>query len=222
VPWGYVKKNLLLIGVLALCGCVNMETVKAPPDALSSLQGSSLTTVTYVKPSFTALTYGDAMFGAIGGIAAVSNGDRIIRDNQVSDPAETIAAKLSPIFAARLKTATSNTLSGQMSDAAASLSTAAGSKGVIFDVETTVWMFGYFPFDWTHYHVTYNARARLIDASSGKVIGQVPCKVDTGEDKQPPTYDQLLDNKANLLKTKLASAADTCASLIENAMLPPG
>ncbi|HWM62239.1 MAG TPA: hypothetical protein VNN98_08795, partial [Rhizomicrobium sp.] len=95
-------------------------------------------------------------------------------------------------------------------DDEASLSKDAANKGVVLDIETINWMFVYFPFDWSHYRVTVVARARLIDANTGKRIAQAPCQYQS-EEKTPPTYDQMLDNKAALLKSMLEAAADSCA-----------
>ena len=102
-------------------------------------------------------------------------------------------------------------------DDEASLSRDAGHKGVVLDVETINWMFIYFPLDWSHYRIMYVARARLIDANTGKRIAQAPCTYKS-DDKTPPTYDQMLADKAALLKTMLAAAANSCAEIWRKAL----
>jgi len=100
------------------------------------------------------------------------------------------------------------------------LSRDAGAKGVILDIQTVDWNVIYFPFDWTHYQLRYTARARLIDANTGKRIAQAPCQYKS-QDKEPPSYDQMLENKAARLKAMLAAAADTCAGKMAQALYVP-
>jgi len=45
------------------------------------------------------MTPGKAMFGAIGGIAMVASGNKIIQDNNVVDPASKIGDKLTEALA---------------------------------------------------------------------------------------------------------------------------
>ncbi|MFX8274111.1 hypothetical protein ABTL44_19005, partial [Acinetobacter baumannii] len=49
---------------------------------------------TYSTPSFTAMTAGKAMFGAIGGVAMVAAGNSIIKENDIQDPARKIGQHL--------------------------------------------------------------------------------------------------------------------------------
>ena len=68
-------------------------------------------------------------------------------------------------------------------------------------------MFNYYPSDWSHYKVTYTARLRLIESASEKVVAETLCTTVQGDDENPPTQEQLLENKASLLN--LVSAACT-------------
>lgn len=222
-----MKKLLIVASALALSGCAGMHPVQVDQNSATAFQGATLTTVTYKKPPFTAMTYGRAMLGAFGavggaagGLANLSAGEQIVQENQIADPAAGIAADVTPRIGARLKVSSSVTLADQDAKDNNHLSAALGNKGVILDVQTMNWMFLYFPLDWSHYHVMYAARARLIDASSGKTIGLVPCNYDSGDDKTlPPDYDTLLADHAAILKAKLAAAASACTAKIETTML---
>jgi hypothetical protein len=223
-----MKKALIVASALALGGCAGMTPVQVDQNSANAFQGATLTTVTYKKPPFTATTYGriviGSVFGAVGGAVAaaksISAGDQIVQENQIADPAEGMAAEVTPKIVARLKAASSVTLADQDPKDNTQLSAALGNKGVVLDVQTINWMFLYFPLDWTHYHVMYAARARLIDASNGKTIGLVPCNYDSGDDKMPPpNYDTLLADHAAILKAKLAAAASACTAKIEATML---
>jgi hypothetical protein len=224
-----MKKLIFVACALALGGCAAMTPAQMDQNSASAFQGAPLTTVTYQKPGFSAMTYGrvaaGALFGAVGGAIAgatsVSAGDQIIQDNQVPDPAIAIMAEVSPKISERLKTSTTIALTEQASNDEKKLATAAGNKGVVLDVQTLSWQFIYFPLDWGHYRVLHFARARLIDAATGKVLGLVPCKYDSGDDKSvaPPDYDTLLADNAAVLKAKLAAATSACAAKIESTML---
>lgn len=218
-----MKKMVLLVSAFVLGGCMSVKPVQAPADAVDALKGQPLTSVTYVKPDFAAMTYGKAAIGGlIGGAVMVSDGNTIVKENDIPDPALQIEPKLTALVTERLKASGATKVAGRAAklDDEQSLSKDAGHKGVVLDVESINWMFVYFPFDWTHYRVVYTARARLIDANTGKRIAQAPCEYKS-EDKEPPTYDQLLDNKAALLKTMLVTAADTCADKMAKSLYAP-
>ena len=215
-----MKKMVLLAGAFALGGCVSVRPVQAPVDAVDALKGQPLTTVTYVKPDFAAMTYGRAAIGGlIGGAVMVSEGNAVVKDNEIPDPALRIEPKLSALVSERLAASGVTRIADRAAklDDEDSLSRDAGHKGVILDIESINWMFVYFPFDWSHYRVMYTARARLIDANTGKRIAQAPCQYKS-DDKTPPTYDEMLDNKAALLKTMLATAADSCAETMSKSL----
>lgn len=224
-----MKKLLIVACALALAGCAGMTPAQMDKNSANAFQGAPLTTVTYKKPAFSAMTYGrvaaGALFGAIGGAAAgaasISAGDEIIDDNAVPDPAIAIMAEAAPRIAARLKTSATSALTDQSSNDEKDLAAYAGGKGVVLDVQTLGWSFIYFPLDWTHYRVLHIARARLIDAGTGKVIALVPCKYNSGDDKSAPApdYDTLLADHAAVLKAKLAAATSACAAKIETTML---
>jgi hypothetical protein len=78
-------------------------------------------------------------------------------------------------------------------------------------VRTINWMFAYFPTAWTRYRVMYSARLRLIDVKRSQVIAEGSCSRIPEETPNAPTFDQLVADKAALLKRELAVAAEHCA-----------
>jgi hypothetical protein len=215
-----MNRILCCLGAFALSGCMSVKPVQAPADAVNALQGQPLTVVTYVRPDFAAMTYGKAMIGGLLGAGLmISDGNTVVRENDIPDPALAIETKLTPLIADRLKASGTTRIADRDAkrDDEASLSKDAGSKGVVLDIETINWMFVYFPFDWSHYRVMVVARARLIDANIGKRIAQAPCQYKS-EDKTSPTYDQMLDSKAALLKTMLAAAGSFCADTMAKSL----
>jgi hypothetical protein len=55
---------------------------------------------------------------------------------------------------------------------------------------------------------------RVIDTASKGVAAESLCRTVQGDDAKPPTYDQLLADKAALLKSLLDKAATQCADVI--------
>src|SRR5882724_7156279 len=99
-----MKRIIWLASALALGGCMSVKPVQAPADAVDALNGQPLTSVTYVRPDFAAMTYGKAAIGGlIGGAVMVSDGNTIIKENDVPDPALLIEPKLTALVTDRLK-----------------------------------------------------------------------------------------------------------------------
>lgn len=205
---------------LTLGACTT--TVKHTPitqDSLDKLDGKSVASARYGQPDFFAGTAGKAAFAVLGAIAAISEGNTIVKENGIEDPAIAISASLqSQLAAAKRTTSVVSTEVAKKDDIATVVAANPGSDYVL-DVKTVGWMFHYYATDWTHYRVMYNARLRLIDATTQSVVAQSNCASMQGDDKNPPTKDQLLDNKAALLKEYLGKAAVACSELMARDVL---
>jgi hypothetical protein len=222
-----MNKGFVVLAALALGGCVSMKSAPISGEALKPYQGQSLTIITYKKSDFVAMTQtialSSGLFGAIGGLVggsiAVENGNKLVSDDNIPDPALDISTRLSPDVRDALKPSNEKTLSGtdtKMVDEAA-LSKLAGNSGLVFDVQTVNWSFIYLPFS-THYRVAMAMRARLIDAGAGKRIAQAPCAY-VSDDPNPPTYDEMLDDHGTKLRAMLQTATESCFDTIHKALL---
>lgn len=205
---------------LMASGCVSIN--KQPLDAKSSqtLKNQSVATTNRNLPNFAAMTPGKAAFAIVGAAAMIAEGNKIIAENDVKDPADTIAAELTKsletsygakIIAAPVKV--------NDDDVQSVISTAKGVSKYLLDVQTINWNFAYFPTDWTHYRVMYTAKARLIDAESKNVIAEGFCKRIPDSNTNAPTYDELLQNNAERLKKELNAAAQECIKNLKSEML---
>ena len=83
--------------------------------------------------------------------------------------------------------------------------------GIILDVRTFGWGTMYYPFK-TKYKVNYMAQARLINAREKRLISAERCSINEQYSENSPTYDELMENGAALLKKKLADASAECAA----------
>jgi hypothetical protein len=217
----------ICIGAAALSGCVSMKNAPVSIAALKPYQGQNLTIVTYKKSDFVAMTQSLALtsglFGAVGGLVggsiAADNGNKLVVDDAIPDPALDISTRLAPEVQAALQPSGVKSLADvdpKMVDEAA-LSKFVGSSGIVFDVQTVNWQFIYYPFS-AHYRVTMAMRARLIDAKTGKRLAQAPCAYFPDE-KDPPTYDEMLADHGVKLKAMLQAATETCFDTMHKALL---
>ena len=165
------------------------------------------------KPGFGAMTADKAMFGAIGAVAMISAGNKIVAENEIEDPASRIYEALAPTLADQysLRLLDDNSIhtdSVKVNDLAATVD----DSRLLLDIRTIGWNFLYFPTTWTKYKVGYSAKLRLIDPVTKEVLAESLCQKTSTEDSDAaPTYDELLANKAERLKQELANAADYCA-----------
>lgn len=218
-----MKRTIWLASALALGGCANLQPVQAPAGAVDALKGQPLTIATYGMPNLQGTTWGGVAVGAGAICSAIcADGGAIVRDNEIRDPVLTMAPKLTAVVSEKLKPSGTARIADRPRnlDDEASLSRDAGGKGVVLDITTVDWSFIYYPLDWTHYELRYTARARLIDANTGKRIAQAPCQYKS-PDTDPPSYDQMLENKAARLKAMLALAGETCANQMAKSLYAP-
>jgi hypothetical protein len=189
------------------------------PAIASPYQGTTLTTVTYAMPSMVKMNAGAAAFGMLGGLAQMGVGDKIVRENNIPDAAIAISSKLTPLVAARYQITNILPVADQKDDGGKDLVKLANNGGVVFDVETTMWIVSYFAFDWTHYKLLYDAKARLIDAATGKEVSHSKCSFTTADEPSPPDGDQIVANNATWLKDRLSNAADMCVATFSKELL---
>jgi hypothetical protein len=199
-----MRLPIIICAAAILCGCTTSE--KAPPPVFTTAYaGKPLATIVHKAPDFTAVTWTTAkmMGNATGGDSGVSEGNELVKEFAIADPAADIAASLSSGLSAGL-----NTVPGD----------AAHPTGLLLDIETTGWAFVYIPEDPIHYEVKYMGRARLIDAATAADIASVPCRWESNA-KDAPGYDDLLAGRGALLKDMLASAAKDCAATYRKQIL---
>lgn len=202
-----------LMSLALLAGCASAPAPR-PLDAagLSAVRNQTVAVTVRKAPDFTALTPGNAMFGAVGGLAASAEGNKIVAANHVADPADAIAQALaSALHDGHGSQPVAGAVAVDTNDAARIAAQAKGKARFVIDVETRMWHMAYFPTDWTHYQVPYMAVARLIDAETAGVLAEGGCKLAPETNAGAPTYDELLANGAARLKASLAASAATCA-----------
>jgi hypothetical protein len=189
----------------------------AAPQAAPQAAAAAPSAVAYAVPprrvSFLADTASkDAMAGALSfaGAAAAINmemqaGDKLVGADAIDDPATAIAHAVARDYAAAL--------GGAAADAPADWDgSGAGWARYLVKVATTAWGFTYYPLDWSHYHLTYDAKLELVDVVSKRVLAKATCSHRPDAASERFSYGDLTGNGGATLKSQLNAIADECAA----------
>jgi hypothetical protein len=210
-----LKKLIILSLAMAAFGCAGVKTIPLSDESIPMIEGRAISgSFADEKPGFGAMTAGKAMFGAVGAVAMISAGNKLVAENNVEDPAGYIygalATELAKQYSLRLLEDNSITTSGTKLD---ELTAQVSDSRLLLDVRTMGWNFVYFPTTWDKYKVGYSAKLRLIDTSTKEILAESMCSKSSHEDSDTaPTYDELVANQAAKLKQELRAAADYCVS----------
>lgn len=214
-----IRITAVLAASLALGACTTINNKQLTPESSAQLQGKTVAVTRYSTPDFVAFTAGKAAFAVLGAAAMISEGNSIIQQNNIQDPAIAISNGLQEKLKASKGTVAATTAIASESDDLSALIAKSTDAQYIVDFKTINWMFNYYPTDWSHYKVTYVGRLRLIDRASKSVVAESACNAVQGDDKNPPTKDQLLENNATLLKSYFAKAASDCIDVLSRDVL---
>jgi len=208
--------SVVLLMAIPLAGVAKDKNkiTPLPESAVAALTGKSVTITRHDKPSFTAFTAGKAAFALLGAGAMIAAGNQIVRENEIADPADVLERELAAAvikqYGLQLKAGPTPVVKGSKAkDIAATQS----DVDYILDLQSTGWMFAYIPSNWDAYWIGYSAHAQLINRVSGKAIADGICYSDTQKHPMPPTKDDMLANKAQLLKDVTASLGWHCAQV---------
>ena len=216
-----MKKILAISLILTfLSACVSTKNVPLNTDSFARAQPSQITLTNREKPGFAAMTAGKAAFGAIGAAAMISAGNTIIEENDVADPANQIGVELAKLLADKyqLPEASRSELPVKGLKTQTVVDTYANT-GMVLDVQTINWSFGYFPTKWGKYRVIYSAKLRLIDSDSGNLLAEGFCDRIPEYDENAPSKDELLADSAARLKEELSLAAGSCIDQLKSNVL---
>ena len=213
------KRIAVIAAVVLVTGCTTIKHVPLSQEASTQLQGSTVALTIYPTADFAAFTAGKAAFAVVGAVAMISEGNSIVKENGIQDPAVGISQKLAEKLVAVRGVTIVPTQSVAANDEPQTLAATYVGAKLLLDVKTLNWMFNYYPSDWSHYKVTYSARVRLIDTASRMAVAETMCQTVQGDDSNPPTKDQLLQNNATLLKEYLNKGVTACVEVLAKDLL---
>lgn len=215
------KSAHVLLFLPLLSACTTLHRTPIAPEVTKSFQPGARVIVTrYPIPSFSALTPGKAVFGLIGAALVISEGNAIVKENQIPDPAivisEAVRKGMVDKYQMKAIPALTTILSDDNIDAIIKIHS--GSDFVV-DVKTINWGYGYMPVNWDSYQVRYVARARLIDVKNSRVVAEDFCARSSKELSEAVSYQKLTENRSQFLRAKLSGYADSCANELAKRML---
>ena len=207
--------SLASVGLLVL-GCATVKTDELTVEEAVGFEDKTVVLSQYDQlPDFPAQTATNVQFGMIGFATAVSNGNAMIEENGIQDPAREISRQLAEGLEKNfnLKVINNEELVAN-SKKLTSLVEVYQGYDYILDVRTLGWGSTYFPTDWNSYRVMYSAHARLIDASSQEVIAEELCnfKPEFEDTNDAPSYDDLKSGEG--LKRELDKSVAHCVEYI--------
>ncbi len=206
-----MKTLLIVVASLLLSACAGTPSVPVSADALDSMRGKSLVLVHRESPSFVAMTSGKGMFAVAGVGAAVAAGNKMVEENDISDPAMAISRGLAQDLATEFGISLSGETALAESDSVDRLVALAQGSDYALDVVTKGWTYIYDGFNFDDYFVGYSSELRLIDVNTGQVLSSGFCAYDAkAAGKGPVTHEALIANGAAYVKRELADAADIC------------
>ncbi len=223
------NKIIILLTLLPiLTNCASDKIIPLSQNDSSIISGKTIAIIHGETPSFMATTPKNMTFALLtGGIAGaammVHNGNKIVKNNQIEDPSYLIARNLSNEFKSKynaqiidkgLEEKTSNNID-KISEQYRNVADYA------LDVNTAGWGIIYIRFNVNHYITQYGTRLRLIDLKNARIIAEGSCHK-TGSKREienPPTYDELLNDNAKILKEELTNAAIACTNLYKETAL---
>jgi len=218
-PAAVLPGMLALLAAWLLAGCASTlptvadedepaagHHVDAGRDRLDSrldsdlLRHRTLAVRTGSTPSFYADTPGKRTFGILGVIAMMREGNRLVEDYGLQDPAGQLSEDLLTALARR------NDMRTSSRDAA----------DVLLDVKTINWDFRPYRNDPNNLFVVYSARITLVDQRSGAVLASGKCRSRRDRVGDSATLEQLLADGAKLLQNELREAAGECAQRMKD------
>lgn len=214
-----IRITAVIATSLALGACTTINNKQLTPETSAQLQGKTIAVTRYSTPDFAAFTAGKAAFAVLGAAAMISEGNSIVQQNNIQDPAIAISKGLQEKLKVSKNTVAAATDIDVESDDLEKIIAKNTDAQFIVDYKTINWMFNYYPTDWSHYKVSYVGRLRLIDIASKSVMAESACTSVQGDDKNPPTKDQLLESDATLLKSYFAKAASACIEVLSRDVL---
>lgn len=225
-----IKKNMiiqftnyfiiLLISCVSMVGCAGVNKIPLKHDVATTLADKTLEKTNYEKPDFSAMTAAKVAI-PFASFTMISAGNKIIKTNNVEDPAHFVANKFSETLADKFNlTVAESTPKISNSDKINSLVELYSKADILVDVKTLGWNFCYFPTDWDSYRVMYTARLRLIDTSTNTVIAEDLCSYVPEYSNDAPSYDDLVNENAAGLKLQLHKAANFCLDYFNKNIIP--
>ena len=207
--------------VFLLGGCVSVSHLPMTKETSAKLTAKKVAVVKYEAAEFLPFTADKAGFGIIGAGLMIAAGKEMVTQYDLEDPAVAVREQLTKLVVERRGTpivVVDSTKPVTKDDIPALIAAYPGAD-YLLDIKTFNNTMTYYPTNWVGYRYMYSARVRVVEVAAKSVAAETLCSTAQGDDANPPSYDQMVADRAALLKSYMAKAASTCASLIAKDLL---
>jgi hypothetical protein len=213
--------KILSLGSLSLLvGCATTVSLNDAERAELKTNGNPIQTLLYTSMGSNGLmitTPKTAMAYVGAGFVAIKNGKEWSEENSIHHPMATLRDRVTAKLKSDLGVYSFKPIADTYdvsNDAPEKLKVRLGN-GLLMDF-SGVYQVIYYVADMSHYHMYYNARARLLRLDDGKVMWQGNCRTDIEDPDNRPTIDDLRANQAARLKEWLNRGASECGLQLTN------
>jgi len=215
-----LANSLLAFICCTLIACVNTKNIPMTKEHAALLKGHSMASLPSHTPDFVAATRLKGTLGLMGVVGMVAEGNVIIHENNVEDPAQTIAANLTKAIAGRYGIKMVNlTQKRGVDQSIAALSKAGQEADYLIDVKTSSWGCMYYPTGWDKYYLIYTANLQLIDTRTQTVLCQGYFTAPRKDKENASSYTGLMENQAAGLKQELKSSTEQAIHFFKTEIL---
>ena len=204
-----MKYILLCFCCVSLIGCANTQNIPLTKERAALLKGHTVAAVQSPAPDFVAMTRVKSMFGAVGALGMVAEGNAIVHEDNVNDPAREIGSDLTKAVAKGYGSKVINLpLKKGEAGSVAAISKNYKESDFLMDVKTTSWGCAFDPYGWDKYYVIYTVTLRLIDTRTQTVLCQGYFPPNRTEKSDPYSFEDLTGNQGAILKHVLKQYTD--------------
>lgn len=171
-------------------------------------------------PGFMAMQPTQAMFGMVGAIAAIAESKQLVKEFDLQDPANGIAADLAQALAASKGGSLAAATIPQDKDHRDPLALNSEKAAYVVNVDQSGINAIYFALKWNRFGVSMFASASILDASTGKPLAKGKCIVKAKADENSPDYDLLMHNGGKRLKQMIGEAQAACTEQLKTKLMP--
>ncbi len=212
----------VVAGAAALAGCTTISTTPMSDAVATQLRGQDVAIVTLPPSTFAVVLTHAVGLGPLGIPEMVAEGQRVLRDDHIVDPADAVATVLGDAMAGRHGAIVLAPHATSTSDEpAAIVAAAAPGARYVLAVGTVSWGIGNIPMPRSNYFVSYIARAQLIDAKTRTIVAEAGCMQQPDGSEFNGAYADLSADNGRLIKTELAARADRCIHFLQRDLLGP-
>jgi hypothetical protein len=186
-----------------------------PESAIPGLKDKTFIVTRHEKPSFVAMTAGKAAFAMFGAGAMIAEGNQMVKDNGIADPADVVDKNLSAVLVSEYGMQQKPSPETPIKpNKPADILKLELDADYILDIRSGGWNFAYYPTDWNTYWAGYSVQVQLLDSKTKTLVSNLACTASSNKHANSPSKEAMLADGAKLLKDMTTGFGWTCFQLL--------